>query len=186
MADGRPTEQVEGPTDEQLWRAFVEGEDAALTALLERYREELYWYLLLSTGKQETAAQYLRNVWALLAGYRRPFEGFDCFKSWLYAAATQNAVPATHPEPFGLTDLLDDIKRGTQQSERAALFFCIRDMTRAVRQPFLLVTVAGLSVGEAAKACNFTVDRTLDSIEKAYRRLARTEPFRPANHDYEL
>jgi hypothetical protein len=40
------------------------------------------------------------------------------------------------------------------------------------------VTVAGLTVPEAAKACNFTVERTWRCIARAYGSLARTDLFR--------
>ncbi len=178
MTESSSQQELSGPTDEDLWAEFVRGRDAALDVLVQRYRTELNWYLVLSTGKQDAAARFLRNVWAQLAAYRRPFEGFESFRSWLYAATTQNSVPATHPEMFGLTDLLDDIKRAEQASRRGKLFFHIRDMAQAVRQPFLLVTVVGLSVTEAAKACNFSVERTWKCLGKAYRRLARTDLFR--------
>ena len=177
MSQDDPASAHAALSDEQLWQAFVAGQDAALSVLCARHREALYWYLLLSTGKQDAAVQCLGNTWELLAAYRRPFEGFASFKSWLFAAATQNSVPATHPESFGLTDLVDDLKRGEQVGRRGKLFFCISDMARSERQPFLLVMLVGLSVPETAKACSFTVERTHKCLEKAFRRLARSELF---------
>ena len=111
---------------------------------------------------------------------------FESFKGWLYAVVTQDAVPATHPETYGLMGLLDELKRGEENSRRAKLFFRIVDMRRDLRQPFLLVTLAGLSPTEAAAACNFTVERTLDCIEKAFGRLARSKLFRGSKRDDEL
>jgi hypothetical protein len=49
-----------------------------------------------------------------------------------------------------------------------------------VRQPFLLTTVAGLSIEEAARACNFTQRDTARCVETAYRRLAGTRLFKSA------
>jgi len=186
MDNTPPFESQVQASDEELWTAFVRGDDSALDALVERYGDGLYWYLLLSTGKQDAAVQHLRNVWAALAAWRRPFEGFAGFRAWLYAVATQTCVPATHPEPFGLTDLIDDVKRGQQTSRRSKLFFAVKDMARAVRQPFLLVLVAGLTLEEAAAACNFTVGRTLSSLQKAFHRLARTDAFSGAQPGNEM
>ncbi len=177
MENVSASERRAGARDEELWAAFVRGDDSALEALVRRHSDALYWYLLLSTGNQDSAVQCLRDVWALLVAWRRPFEGFAGFKAWLYAVATQNSVPATHPEPLGLTDLIDDMKRGPQTSRRSKLFFAIKDLSRFVRQPFLLVTVGRLTVEEAAAACNFTVDRTLSCVQKAFRWLARTDAF---------
>jgi DNA-directed RNA polymerase specialized sigma24 family protein len=162
-----------GRSDERLWEAFVGGDDEALVVLERRYRAELFWYLLLSMGKQDAAARALRSTWALLAAFRAPHDGFGSFRAWLYAVATQNAVPATHPDAFGLGDLIDDLKRAPQTTERGRLFFYVTDMARALRQPFLLVTLAGLSVEEAAGACNFTVERTWGCLGKAYGEMAR-------------
>ncbi len=177
MSEPSPSQGLKELSDEELWERFVAGRDAAIEVLVSRYRDELCWYLLLSMGRQDAAATCLRDVWALLAAYRRPFDGFGSFKSWLYAAVTQHCVPATHPDVLGLTILLDDLGRVGRRSRRARLFYSITDMKRSIRQPFLLVTVAGLSPAEAARACNFTIERTWRSVEMAYRRLARTGLF---------
>jgi DNA-directed RNA polymerase specialized sigma24 family protein len=165
-------------TDEELWDAYVAGEDDALGSLVERHNGVLFWYLLLSTGRQRPAAQHLFRTWELLARWRRPFAGFGSFKGWLYAVATQNCVPAGHPEGLGLTELMEDLGRGEAAGRAGEVFFRIADMQRHVRQPFLLVTVAGLSIPEAAAACNFTETDTARRVETAFRRLAGTRLFR--------
>jgi DNA-directed RNA polymerase specialized sigma24 family protein len=210
------SQELTEKSDEELWRAFVAGtsaaagspgaagnsaaadsgatgkgvavrpSDAALDVLIGRYRRPLFWYLLLSTGKQDSAAQYTRNTWALLAAYRRPFQGFESFKGWLYAVATQNWVPATHPATFGFAELLDDLKRTEETSRRAKFFFLITELAPAERQPFLLVTVAGLTVPEAAKACRFDEERAWECLARAYGRLARAELFKRAEAADEL
>jgi DNA-directed RNA polymerase specialized sigma24 family protein len=173
MSDGPSVEELQILSDEDLWKRFVDGEDAAIRLLGDRYHDEVFSYLLLSTGKQDEAARNCRSLWALLAAWRRPYEGFASFRSWLFAVVTQNAVPATHPEMLGLGDLIDDLKRGQPGSRRARVFYAVVDMTRAERQPLLLTAVAGLSVEEAAKACNFTAERTRRCLMKAYGQLGR-------------
>ena len=179
--DERRVRDPADQSDERLWGSFVDGDDGALLVLERRYRAELFWYLLLSMGKQDAAARALRSTWTLLVGFRAPFEGFGSFRSWLYAVATQNAIPATHPDTFGLTDLIDDLKRGTSTTERGRLFYHVVDTARALRQPFLLVTLAGLSVEEAAKVCNFTVERAWRAVEKAYVSMAQAGRREAAN-----
>jgi len=165
------------PGDEELWGSYVGGDDAALDALTDRYRDELFWYLLLSTGQQRAAAQHSMNVWETLARYRRGFEAFGSFRGWLYAVATQNAVPAAHPESLGLSDLIEDMRRGEPESRSGRVFYQVADLARSARQPFLLVALAGLSVEEAARACNFTEERTVACVERAFRFLERTGLF---------
>lgn len=175
MTESSPTEEKR--SDEELWDAFVGGDDAALRALMGRYRDELFWYLLLSTGNQQKAAQYLVEVWEVVARHRGAWEGFDSFRSWLYAVATQNSVPATHPEPMGLSDLIGDLKRHAPSSGIGEVFYRVADMRRPFRQPFLLTTVGGLSLAETAKACNFSRKRTIACLEKAYRVMAGSPAF---------
>jgi DNA-directed RNA polymerase specialized sigma24 family protein len=165
-------------TDEELWAAYVGGDDAALEPLVDRHCGALFWYLLLSTGRQKPAAQHAFSTWDLVARWRRPHDGFESFKGWLYAVATQNAVPAGHPEGMGLTELMEDVSRSEPTGRWGETFFRIADMHRHVRQPFLLVTVAGLSIVEAARACNFSEEMTARCVETAYRRLARTRLFK--------
>ncbi len=174
MTEQRSIQGAAGQSDEELWRSFVGGDDAALEALMGRYTDELFWYLLLSTGDQQEAARHLLNVWEIVARHRYPWEGFGSFKVWLYAVATQNALPPTHPEPMGLSHLISDLKRRAPSSGPAEVFYRVVDMQRAMRQPFLLATVAGLSLQETAKACNFTGKRTLALLEKAYRAMSRS------------
>ncbi len=179
MADDQP-DIGDARSDEQLWQSYIEGETEALELLVRRHSADLFWYLLLSTGQQQTAGRHFMATWELLARYRKPFVGFESFKEWLYATATQNAVPANHPEAMGLGELLDDVRRGAPVDRRAQIFFRITDMRRHLRQPFLLVTVAGLSMAGAARACNFPRERTHRFVQKAYRRLAHSREFRAA------
>ncbi len=165
-------------TDEQLWDAYAGGEDAALEALVDRHSGALFWYLFLSTGRQQPAAQHVFRTWDLVARWRRPYEGFGSFRGWLYAVATQNNVPAGHPEGLGLTELMEDMRRVQPSGRWGEMFFRIADMHRHVRQPFLLVSVAGLSIAEAARACNFSEQDTARRVETAYRRLARARLFK--------
>jgi DNA-directed RNA polymerase specialized sigma24 family protein len=173
MSDSDHSVPTLEPSDEELWTAFVGGDDDAVETLVERHGKGLYWYLVLSTGDQQAAAQHLLRTWELAAGYRRPFAGFRSFRAWIYAVATQNAVPATQPDVIGLADLLDDVRRSPELPGRGELFFAIRDLLRWTRQPFLLVSVVGLGIDEAARACGFTEERAVRAIDQALRQLSR-------------
>ncbi len=164
-------------TDEALWACYAAGEDEALGALMARHAEGLYRYLVLSAGRPEVAAGYLTDVWRAVASYRGGTEGFGSWKGWLYAVATQRAVPATGAEPFGLAELLAEVRGGHPAAAAGPLWLLLADLPRQLRQPLLLVGVAGLSVGGAAAACNFSEAKTLACLGRACRRLARSRPF---------
>ena len=164
-------------SDEELWQAYVGGDDAAFAEVRRRYEGSLYWYLVLSLSSPRRAAEGLVKVMGLAAAYRLPHSGFDSLKGWLYAIATQTVVPARAGEEFGLTDLLEDLKRQPAQSKREEALRALGDLKGDLRQPLLLVTVADLSIRETTKACNCTREQTADRIEKACRVLMRSEHF---------
>jgi len=164
--------------DEQLWQAYAEGDAAALRKLVDRHSSGLYWYLLLSTGQMNTSVRFLAETWCLGAYWRGPLDGFGSFREWLFAVATQNLLPPTHPEAMGLNELIDDVKRADASSRWGEVFYQLMDLRRFVRQPFLLVTVAGLGIREAARVCKFTPTLTARRVQKAYDRLARSRTFR--------
>ncbi len=161
-------------SDEAVWERFVDGEAEAIEELVRRHGDALYRYLFLSSGNQQTAAQFAARTSTLAAGYRRPIDGFACFRSWLFAVATQNCVPAVQHEEMGLLDLWHDVKRDPAKSDQADAYYAVRDLLRPVRQPLLLVAAFGFSVEEAARICRFTVDRASDAIKQGCQELARS------------
>ncbi len=179
MPDAQAGPPSTGRSDEELWERFVGGDAAALAELRARHTGPLYRYLLLSTGRPDEAGRHVVGTWSLLACYRERFQGFASFRAWLYAVATQRWMPPTHPEQFGLTDLMDDLRRGRPSSREGRIFFRVNDMHRSVRQPFLLEALAGLGPDEIAAACRFTPERVRKALATAYRRLARSGLFGP-------
>jgi len=160
--------------DEDLWSEFVAGGDECLARLMERHNDELYWYLLLSTGSQPAAARHLAQTWTLLARWRRPMEGFSSFRAWLYAVATQNCVPPTQPDSFELGELVEDLKARRGTTRLARLFYAVVDMRRMARQPFLLTVGMGLRLEEAAAACRLSPEQTALWVERGCRSIARS------------
>ncbi len=178
MDDARQRADTE-PGDAALWDAYCAGDADALRVLVGRYKDELYWYLLLSTGRPDEAARHCIQTWVLVARCAAAVEGFSSFREWLYAVATQNTVPPTHPETFGLSDLLAEVTRGRPGGERGRIMIRLIEMHRRLRQPLLLVTLAGLGVDEAARVCNYTAERTVRALDRACRVLGRSGLFEP-------
>jgi len=170
-------EPLEHLDDTELWSAYVRGNDAAFSEVCRRYRGELYWYLLLSLASPRRAAQRLAEVMGLAAAYRLPYEGFESLKGWLYAIATQSAVSTKEPEELGFADLFEGTRRRKPRTTTERAVYELADLKRQLRQPLLLVTAGGLSISEAARACNFTEEQAAKCIEKALRALSRSGPF---------
>lgn len=163
-----------GLDDDQLWAEYVDGSDGAFTEIRNRYQEPIWRYLLLSGQDQRGAAQALGQILCHMATHRRHMEGFSSVREWIFAIATQQVVPAHVPEEDGLMDFVAELKQGEPETRAERMRRAIGDMQRRIRQPFLLFTVFGLSIPEAARACRFPEEKTAQHIELAYRRMARS------------
>ena len=177
MTWSKPETDLSHLPDEALWQAHVAGLDAAFSEVRRRYQDKLLRYLVLSLGDVHAAAQQLGRVLRAASDYREPLHGFDSLKGWLFAVATQGATPANAGHEEGFLDFLSEFRQGEPHSRQERILRALRDLRREHRQPFLLVTVAGLSLPEAAKACRFTVERTRGALARAYQQLAGSVVF---------
>jgi len=164
-------------SDEALWQAYVGGDDDAFAEVRRRYEGPLYWYLLLSLSSPRRAAEGLVKVMELAAAWRQPHDGFDSLKGWLYSIATQSVAFRRAGDEFGLSQFFEDLKMQPPRSRREKVIRALADLNRELRQPLLLVAVVGLSISEAARACNYTEQRTIACIERACRLLGRSGHF---------
>ncbi|MFW5923877.1 MAG: RNA polymerase sigma factor [Planctomycetota bacterium] len=171
-----PSDHNPDPSDETLWAEYLDGSESAFRRLQQRYEEPIFRYLQLSGLDPKDAAQALGQVLCHIATYRRQPEGFGSIREWFYAVATQKVVPAHVPDEDGLADFLSQIKEGRPESASDRFRRALDGMQRKIRQPFLLVTLAGLSTQEAARACRFRPGTTERRIELAYRRLSGCVP----------
>lgn len=171
-----PDAQHQSLSDEALWAEYVDGSDAAFDEVRRRYQEPLFRYLLLSGTELRTASQALGQILCHASLHRRRLEGFDSLKGWLFAIATQQAVPAHVPEQEGLMDFISQMKRGEPTSPEDNLRRALFDVRRDLRQPFLLVAVFGLSIAQAARACRFPPDQTAHKLKRAYREISAAVP----------
>ena len=177
MACTTPQHDLSDLPDEALWQAYVDGADEAFAQVRRRYQQDLFRYLVLSLSSTALAARELGRVLAGAAAFRRPPQGFDSLKGWLFAIATQGASPAHAGHEEGLLDSMKELARTESGTRHERVLLALRDLRRADRQPFLLVTVAGLSFAEAARACRFSVERTRRAVARAYRQLTGAEVF---------
>src|ERR1044071_7989247 len=77
-------------TDEDLWRSFQRGEDAAFTMLYGRYSDRIYAYLKLLLASQPLQLDDMfQDVWILLFRERARItaEHTGSFAGWLFRTA---------------------------------------------------------------------------------------------------
>ena len=173
MEAAGPEASLQHLSDEALWLSHAAGGDEAFSEVRRRHEGALFRYLQLSLGDVRAAAETLGQVLRLARAHRRPCEGFDSLRGWLFAVATQAAVPAHVPQQEGLSQMVADLKRPPPRAVEDALRRALADMQREVKQPFLLVMVMGLPLAEAARACRFPVHQAARRVLRACGELAR-------------
>ena len=78
---------VDHQTDEALFRAYREGDEAAFTALVERYAGELVQFLVKQTGSRAAAEDVFQETFLQVHNSAGTFDLDRRFKPWLYTIA---------------------------------------------------------------------------------------------------
>ena len=73
--------------DKQLLILFIEGDESALTRLVERYQKELYGFVFRQVGNHADAADLTQKVFVNVFLKAEQFNGDSSFKTWLYQIA---------------------------------------------------------------------------------------------------
>jgi RNA polymerase sigma-70 factor (ECF subfamily) len=76
------------PTDEEILRRFLEGDQAMFGTLIERYESPLHALLYRLTGSRGAAADLFQETFLRVFENAGSFRGDSRFKTWLYAIAT--------------------------------------------------------------------------------------------------
>jgi RNA polymerase sigma-70 factor (ECF subfamily) len=73
--------------DKQLIILYIEGDESALTQLVERYQKELYGFVFRQVGNHADAADLTQKVFVNVFLKAEQFNGDSSFKTWLYQIA---------------------------------------------------------------------------------------------------
>jgi len=77
-----------GLTDEALVRLAQQGDSAAFSLLVERYKAPLYNYLLRMTGQRADADDLFQETFLRVYRHIDRYSGVASFRTWLYRIAT--------------------------------------------------------------------------------------------------
>lgn len=89
-----PTQSAErpgAPTDEALLTASIDGDRAAFTALVERYRDELLHFLIRFLSSRTAADDVFQETFLQVHLSARSFDATRRFKPWLFTIAANKA-----------------------------------------------------------------------------------------------
>ncbi len=184
--------------DEELWRAFQNGEDAAFNMLYGRYADRVYSYLkLLLTGSPGLVDDLFQDAWVQLFRNRDKFHvsGDGSVSGWLFRMAHNLAISELRKKHVALsieelkvdTDLIDGfITPATQeQFDRPSSDEIMRHVVRLVeklpillREVFILSEFNSLGLDQIAQTLGITKQNAKVRLFRARRtireELART------------
>jgi RNA polymerase sigma-70 factor (ECF subfamily) len=73
--------------DTQLLAQYIQGDESALTRLVEKYQKEVYGFIYRHVGNHADAADLAQKVFVSLFLKAEQFNGASSFKTWLYQIA---------------------------------------------------------------------------------------------------
>jgi RNA polymerase sigma-70 factor (ECF subfamily) len=188
---GQPS--TNGPSDQDLLAAHVDGDPDAFGVLFARHRDRLWAVAVRTMGNREDAADGLQD--GLIAAYRRAgtFRGDAAVTTWLHRVVVNACLDRIRAAKVRRTDVLpDDLEeyrdRGsaasatpatedpadvTVRSERRRLVVeALATLPPEQRAALVLVDMEGYSVAEAAQVLDCAVGTVKSRCSRGRARLA--------------
>ncbi len=176
--------------DPQLIRACLAGDMEAAEALVERYRQPLYGFLMYMLRNRTDADDLFQEVWLHVFRSLERYRHRDRFRSWLFRIAhnlvidrarrTRPATSLDAPGPDGFP-LLDRLPSRTDPPglpmEREEIEASIREAVEALppeqREVFVLRTASELSFREIARLQGTSINTALGRMHYAVLKLRK-------------
>lgn len=185
-----PSDQ--GPSDQELLRAHVAGDDRAFGSLFARHRDRLWAVALRTTGDPEEAADALQD--AMVAAFRRAasYRGEAAVTTWLHRIVVnacldrlrRRSVRATQPweehteevDRFtpgspGAPQHGDPVRAAEQAELRRAVQVALGQLPPEQRAALVLVDMEGYPVGEVARILDVPTGTLKSRCSRGRRRL---------------
>ena len=170
--------------DKQLLILYIEGDESALTRLVERYQKELYGFVFRQVGNQADAADLTQKVFVNVFLKAEQFNGDSSFKTWLYQIARNRLVDHYRRQNIRLVDSnpgpLSSLSDAEQQrpenrlesSDRHQLLLdAIASLPQEQKEVFLLKEEAGLAIEEIALTTGVTYEAAKSRLRYAVKKL---------------
>ena len=166
-------------SDEELMRAFRDGDDAAFDLLFERHSRPLHGFLLRMAGDRVAAEDLVQVTFTSLIRSKDRFLDRTPFKPWLFTIATNAAREAhrrrqvrvrAHEAQLDAPELSVDppsFDSGLQRQLSDAL----TQLPAAQREAVVLHKVEGLTFEEVAEVLGVTASAARLKAHRGYARL---------------
>ena len=146
-------------SDEDLMKAWADGDMEAFETLYSRYRGPLYRYLLRLCGDEARANDLYQGTWEKIIAARRRLPSGAPFRAWMFRIAHNHAVDRfrRHQPDTGLeADTLAASAPGpedtvSQQEKQQSLAQAVRSLPIDQRDAILLKLEGGLNLDDIAR-----------------------------------
>lgn len=98
--------------DEDLLAQFNDGDAGAFEVLLERYRRQIFNFILRSVRDRHAAEELMQDVFLRVVQRSREFKGESKFSTWLYTIARNLCIDNSRKMAFRRHRSLDAPSRG--------------------------------------------------------------------------
>ena len=178
-------------SDEELLRAYRDGDSAAFKTLFGRYRVPLFNFLLRRVRDRGRAEELYQDSWTKVIERSAEFRGDSQFSTWLYTIARNACIDHQRKMKFRGHASLDETQRGANQPmvERVAnpglgpdqlasgqalrerIRIAVEELPEEQREVFLLRQLQGLGFKEVAEVVGVPVNTVKSRMRYALERL---------------
>jgi RNA polymerase sigma-70 factor (ECF subfamily) len=182
---------VSDPSDEELLRAYRDGDSEAFKSLFGRYRGPLFNFLLRRVRDRGRAEELYQDSWTKVIERSAEFRGDSKFSTWLYTIARNACIDHQRKMKFRGHASLDETQRGADQPmvERVAnpglgpdqlasgqalgerIRIAVEELPEEQREVFLLRQLQGLGFKEVAEVVGVPVNTVKSRMRYALERL---------------
>ena len=178
-------------SDEELLRAYRDGDSEAFKTLFGRYRGPLFNFLLRRVRDRGRAEELYQDSWTKVIERSAEFRGDSKFSTWLYTIARNACIDHQRKMKFRGHASLDETQRGANQPmvERVAnpglapdqlasgqalrerIRIAVEELPEEQREVFLLRQLQGLGFKEVAEVVGVPVNTVKSRMRYALERL---------------
>ena len=178
-------------SDEELLRAYRDGDSEAFKTLFGRYRGPLFNFLLRRVRDRGRAEELYQDSWTKVIERSAEFRGDSKFSTWLYTIARNACIDHQRKMKFRGHASLDEAQRGANQPmvERVAnpglapdqlalgqalrerIRIAVEELPEEQREVFLLRQLQGMGFKEVAEVVGVPVNTVKSRMRYALERL---------------
>ena len=168
-------------SDDELYERYREGDSSAYDALMQRYDDNLLWYLYGMMHDYQEAEDMMIEAFARIM-VKRPWIGKGCFKAYLFKTGRNLVIrhlkKASRYDQFSLdgmeTELAADenVERDVVKDDKTKILHrCLERVDPTMREALYLIYFDNMSYGEAAEVLKVNLKKIDNLVSRGKQRL---------------